>query len=69
MAVMEDQTIAATEVLLQDFDGTRTIYRSKMPLPELISCDSADDGIAVSRHYGKTDRRDDSGRPVYHQCN
>ena len=69
MAVMDDQIIATSEVLLRDFDGTRTIYLSKLPLPELISCDSAEEGIAVRRRYGKTDQRDESERTIYEECN
>ena len=42
---MEDQTIAVAEVVLTDFDGTKTIYPAKMPLPEMISNRDADEGI------------------------
>lgn len=66
---MEDQTIAVAEVVLRDFDGTKTIYTSKMPLPELISYGDTDEGILVRRRYAKTDQRDEDGRTVYVERN
>lgn len=66
---MEDQTIAVAEVVLRDFDGTKTIYTSKMPLPELISYGDTDEGILVRRRYAKTDQRDEEGRTVYVERN
>ena len=69
MAVMEDQTLAAAEVVLRDFDGTKTIYPAKMPLPELISNSSMDDGFSVTRHYAKTDQQDEHGRTVFVERN
>lgn len=65
----ENQTIAVAEVVLRDFDGTKTIYPSMMPLPELISNDNTDEGIPVRRRYGKTDQRDEHGRTIYDECN
>jgi hypothetical protein len=66
---MEDRTIAVAEVVLKDFDGTNTIYPAKMPLPELISNGDTDEGILVTRHYAKTDQRDEQGRTVYVERN
>jgi hypothetical protein len=66
---MENQTIAVAEVVLKDFDGTKTIYPSRMPLPELISNDNTDEGVPVRRRYGKTDQRDEHGRIVYDERN
>jgi hypothetical protein len=63
------QTNAVTEVVLRDFDGTRTIFPSNTPLPELISNDNTDEGVLVRRRYGKTDRRDEHGRIVYDERN
>lgn len=65
----ENQTIAVAEVVLRDFDGTKTIYSSLMPLPDLISNDNTDEGIRVRRRYGKTDQRDEHGRVVYDERN
>jgi len=62
---MEEPTVAVEEVLLKDFDGTKTLYTAKMPLPELISNDDTDEGILVTRFYAKTDQRDEQGRTVY----
>ena len=66
---MEDQTIAMVEVVLRDFDGTKTIYPAKLPLPEMISNGDTSDGILVMRHYAKTDQRDEQGRIVYVERN
>jgi hypothetical protein len=66
---MEDETIAVGEVVLRDFDGTKTIYPSKMPFPELVSNDDVDEGILVRRRYAKTDQRDEHGRTVYVELN
>ena len=65
---MEDQTIAVAEVVLRDFDGTKTIYTAKMPLPELISNSDTDAGLVMTRHYAKTDQRDEHGRTMYAEC-
>jgi hypothetical protein len=62
---MEDETIAVSEVVLRDFDGTKTIYPAKMPLPEMISNGDTDEGILVMRSYAKTDQRDEDGRTVH----
>ena len=66
---MEDETIAVAEVVLRDFDGTKTIYTEKMPLPELISYGDTDEGILLRRRYAKTDQRDEHGRPIYVERN
>jgi hypothetical protein len=61
----DEERTAITEVVLRDFDGTKTIYPAKMPLPELISNSDADEGVLVTRSYAKTDQRDENGRTVY----
>jgi hypothetical protein len=66
---MEDKTIAVTEVVLKDFDGTKSIYPGKMPLPSMISNDDTDEGILVMRRYAKTDQQDEHGRTVYVERN
>src|SRR5580692_11735081 len=43
------------EVVLRDFDGTKTIFPAKMPLPELLSNSDTDDGVVVTRSYARTD--------------
>jgi len=62
---IEDQPIAVTEVVLRDFDDTKTIYPAKMPLPEMISNGDKDEGILVMRRYARTDQPDEHGRTVY----
>lgn len=66
---IEDETVAVAEVVLTDFDGTKTIYTEKMPLPELISYGDADEGILLRHRYAKTDQRDEHGRPIYVERN
>ena len=66
---MEGQTIAVAEGVLKDFDGTKTIYLAKMPLPKMISNGDTSEGILVMRHYTKTDQRDEHGRIVYVEQN
>ena len=64
-----EQTIAVAEVVLRDFDGTKTIYPAKMPLPDMISNGDTDEGILVMRCYAKTDQQDEHGRTVYVERN
>jgi len=66
---MEDKAIAGREVVLRDFDGTKTIYPAKMPLPDMISNGDTDEGILVMRRYAKTDQQDEHGRTVYVERN
>jgi hypothetical protein len=54
---------------LRDFDGTKTIYPAKMPLPEMLSHGDTDEGILVMRRYAKTNQRDEHGRTVYVERN
>lgn len=69
MSLPFDATIAVAEVVLRDFDDTKTIYLAKMPLAEMISNSDADEGILVTRRYAKTDEQDEHGRTVYAERN
>jgi hypothetical protein len=66
---LEDHPIAAAVVVLKDFDGTRTIYLAKMPLPDLISNGDSEEGVQVMRHYAKTNQLDGYERTVYVERN
>jgi len=66
---MDDRAITVAEVVLRDFDGTKTIYPARMPLPGMISNSATDEGIPVIHHYAKTDQRDEHGRTVYVERN
>src|SRR4029077_8884938 len=56
----------ATEVVLRDFDGSRTIYPTELPLREIIHTAEAEDlNTEVVKIYVKTDEKDDQGRIVY----
>src|SRR5580700_8099834 len=62
---MKDQTNAMAEVVLTDFDGTKTIYRANVPLSDVISNRDTDEGVLVIRSYARTGQRDEQGRTVY----
>ncbi len=64
-----DKAIAVAEVVLRDFDGTKTIYPARMPLPDMISDGDTDEGILVMRRYAKTDQQDGHGRTLYVERN
>jgi hypothetical protein len=66
---MGDQPMAMAEVVLKDFDGTKTIYPARMPLPAMISNSATDEGVRVIHRYAKTDQRDEHGRTVYVERN
>ena len=61
---MEDRTIAIAEVVLRDFDGTKTIYPTKMPLSEMISNGDTDEGILVIRRDSSPERHCTLNRSV-----
>jgi hypothetical protein len=53
------------EVVLRDFDGTRTIYPAELPLRDMIHTEQTDLAIAVDKIYVRTDERDEHGRTIY----
>jgi hypothetical protein len=53
------------QVVLRDFDGSRTIFTTTLPLKDIISAVETDLGAAVGKIYVKTDDKDDQGRVVY----
>jgi hypothetical protein len=56
----------AVEVVLRDFDGSRTIYSTELPLREIMHTAEAEDlNTEVVKIYVKTDEKDDQGRIVY----
>jgi hypothetical protein len=56
----------AIEVVLRDFDGSRTIYPTELPLKEVIhAAETADLYTVVGKMYVKTTERDEQGRIVY----
>ena len=45
------------EVVLRDFDGSRTIYPAELPLQDLIQAAETEDlGTVVGKVYAKTER-------------
>ena len=54
------------EVILRDFDGSRTIYPTELPLRDLIQTAETEDlGTVVGKIYAKTNETDDHGRVIY----
>jgi hypothetical protein len=54
------------EVVLRDFDGSRTIYPTELPLRNLIhTAETEDLGTVVGKIYAKTEETDEHGRVVY----
>jgi hypothetical protein len=54
------------DVVLQDFDGSTTIYPAELPLRELINTAETEDlDTVVGKTYAKTDETDDHGRIIY----
>ena len=52
--------------MLRDFDGSRTIYPTELPLRELIQTAETEDlDTVVGKIYAKTDETDDHGRIIY----
>lgn len=53
------------EVVLRDFDGSRTIFPTTLPLKDMIAAVETDLEAAAGKVYVKTDEKDDHGRAVY----
>jgi hypothetical protein len=53
------------EVVLRDFDGSRMIFPTELPLKDMIAAVETDLGAAAGKVYVKTDEQDDQGRVVY----
>ena len=54
------------EVVLQDFDGSRTISPAELPLQDLIQAAVTEDlGTVVGKVYAKTHETDAHGRVIY----
>jgi hypothetical protein len=57
--------VGQVEVLLRDFDGTRSIYPTDLPLREVIHTAQTELGIDVGKTYVRTEERDERGRTIY----
>jgi hypothetical protein len=53
------------EVVLRDFDGSKTIFSTELPLRDIIAAADTDLETIVEKIYVKTDEKDDQGRVVY----
>ncbi len=53
-------------VVLQDFDGSKTIFPTELPLRDVIHTAEMEDlNTLVGKMYLKTEEKDDEGRVVY----
>ena len=55
----------AVEVVLRDFDGSKTIFPTELPLKEIIATAETDLETVEGKIHVKTDEKDDRGRVVY----
>jgi len=57
--------VPAIEIILRDFDGTRTVYKTKPPLRNLIATAQSEMEVMIHKTYVKTEETDESGRIIY----
>jgi hypothetical protein len=57
--------VGQVEVVLRDFDGTRTLYPTDVPLRDVIHTSEMDLGIEVGKTYVRTAEMDERGRTIY----
>jgi hypothetical protein len=55
----------AVEVVLPDFDGSKTILPIELPLKDIIPTAETDLETVAGKIFVKTDEKDDHGRVVY----
>jgi hypothetical protein len=55
----------AVEAVLRDFDGSKTIFPTELPLKDIIATTETDLETVEGKIYLKTDETDDHGRVVY----
>ena len=54
------------QVVLKDFDGSKTIFPTELPLRDVIhTAETEDFDTVVGKMYLKTEEKDDEGRVVY----
>jgi len=64
--MFEELANVSVEVVLRDFDGSRTIYPTQLPLKNIIHIAETEDlETVVGKNYAKTDEKDGHGRIVY----
>lgn len=60
---------ARAEVVLRDFDGTRTIFTTELPLRDVIGAAQSDMVVTVNKTYIRTSESDENGRIIYQETN
>ena len=64
--MLEQTGNASVEVVLRDFDGSKTIYVTRLPLKNIIhTAETEDLETVVGKNYRKTGEKDEYGRIVY----
>ncbi|HTS77619.1 MAG TPA: hypothetical protein VMG40_15510 [Bryobacteraceae bacterium] len=64
---MNTQDGSQTEVVLRDFDGSRTIFETDLPLRDVISAAQSDMVVTVNKTYIRTAETDERGRVIYQE--
>jgi len=64
-ATRDARIVAQVEVVLKDFDGTRTICRATLPLQPVIHADEKDLGVTLRKSYVQSSDQDEQGRTIY----
>ena len=59
------QVVSRQEVILRDFDGSRTVYPVDPPLRNVIHSEQSDGEVRVSKTYVRTEEKDEAGRIIY----
>jgi len=57
--------VAQIDVVLQDFDGSRTIFPASLPLRDVIHSAQSDMVVTINKAYVRTDEKDEDGRTIY----
>jgi hypothetical protein len=52
------------EVVLRDFDGTRTIFKTELPLRPVIHTAQTDLEVTVNKTYRRSTEQDRTGRVI-----
>jgi hypothetical protein len=67
--IAAQSAVPQAEVILRDFDGTRTVYKTEAPLRRLIAMAQSDMQVTVNKIYVRTEETDERGRIIYAEQN
>jgi hypothetical protein len=66
---MTPESPKRAEVILRDFDGSRTVFPTTLPLRDVISAAQSDMEVTVNKIYVRTQETDENGRVIYQESN